>query len=183
MTSKVSLALPNLANQIAGHVAAQFPSLAGRRAIPGVWFTGSNIWSFVVGCDPRPDADWDIFATSEGAALAVADRLRLRSFPSCKTSAKRQGSAREINADHVPRLVLADGEIWTGNGPSYGEGYSYATASGEIDLWISTPGSALGELETYPEESHAHCRAAFSFTEGLLILPNPLVSAFAMEAA
>lgn len=166
---KRSTALPNAANLIAAHVAARFPELA-RDPIPGVWFTGSNVWAWLYGDEPPLGADWDIFVTGAGAevvAAAVADRLGLASCPACRTKDKRKAAVRTVDADHVPRLVpnaRDDG--------SYGEGYSYETDSGEVDLWISTPGDVLGELRDYPTASHAHCRVAFSFTDGLVVLGN-----------
>jgi hypothetical protein len=171
---KISLPTPNVANAIA----ARFPELAGD-PIPGVWFTGSNVWSLLYPEQPVRDRDWDIFAVGEQAAHRVAARLDLAAHPACRTKDKRHHVPKTIDAAHVPNLVNGpptegvDPEL----GPSYGEGYCYATDRGEVDLWISTPGDVLGELRTYPAGSHAHCRAAYSLTDGLVVLPNECAAA------
>jgi hypothetical protein len=163
---KLSLSIPNQANFVAGHVATAFPSLA-RDPIDGVWFTGSNVWSFVLGIDPRSGSDWDIFVMSESAALGVVVRLGLLKFPACETDKKRTGE-RFISAGNFPRLPrLPNVDRYSG-----GDGFCYATDAGDVDVWISTAGDPAGELRSYPSDSHAHCRAAFSFTGGLIVLPN-----------
>jgi len=177
---KVSLSTPNVANAIAARITARFPELA-EDPIPGVWFTGSNIWSLLYPDQPvlARDRDWDIFTLSQQAAHRVARRLGLAAHPACRTKDKRHHVPKTIDAAHVPHLVSGrptegvDPEL----GPSYGEGYCYATDRGEVDLWISTPGDVLGELRTYPTGSHAHCRATFSFTDGLVVLPNECATA------
>lgn len=165
---KVSSKEHNVANWIADHVARRFPELAAD-PIPGVWFTGSNVWSLLYGI-PSPSAecaDWDIFTIGEATAAQVALRLELGAMPACRTKDKRTANVeRSVAKANVPHLVPG------ANGSPYGEGYSYLTPRGEVDLWISSPGDALAELRTYPTASHAHCRAAFSFTDGLVILPN-----------
>lgn len=177
---KVSSTEPNLANRIAGHVRRVFPELASD-PIFGVWFTGSNVWSLAYGA-PIPNADWDIFAICDEAAAEVARRLDLASSPACRTKDKRKDPKRTVSAGHVPVTTQIpmfdddDGER-TGGMATYGEGYSYVTPRGEIDLWISTPGDVCDELRTYPTASHAHCRMAFSFTDGLVMLPNEMVVA------
>jgi hypothetical protein len=175
---KISLSLPNVANEIAARVAARWPELA-RDPIPGVWFTGSNVWELLYPelSDRRPPLgrDWDIFTIGEDAAHQVAARLGLARYPACRTKDKRHGAPMTIDPAHVPNLVVLPMDcVDPDTGPSYGEGYCYATERGEVDLWISTPGDVLGELRTYPAGSHAHCRAAFSFTDGLVVLPNEL---------
>jgi hypothetical protein len=170
---KLSLSIPNAANFVAGHVAASFRSLA-IDPVPGVWFTGSNVWSFVLGMDPRPGSDWDIFVIGENDSLAemiartVVLRLGLLNFPACPTDKKQTGGEKTISAGNVPRLPrLPNVDRYNG-----GDGFCYATDAGDIDVWISTASDAAGELRSYPSNSHAHCRAAFSFSEGLVVMPN-----------
>jgi hypothetical protein len=170
---KVSLPTPNIANAIAERIADKFPELADD-PIGGIWFTGSNVWSLLYPDQPVRERDWDIFAVSEQAAHRVAVRLSLAANPACRTKDKRHHVPKTISAAHVPNLagVRPTEDVDSEFGPSYGGGYCYATDRGEVDLWISTPGDVLGELQTYPTGSHAHCRAAFSFTDGLIVLPN-----------
>ncbi len=167
---KVSLPIPNVANAIAAHVSAAWPELA---AVTGVWFTGSQIWSWLYAGPPLAGSDWDIFALDERSAAAVADRLGLRGLPACRTRDKRNGAPRTVSDRHVPvlapPLVEDDGSP---DGTGYSEGYCYATERGELDLWLAEPGGVIAELRSYPSGSHAHCRAAFSFTDGLVVLPN-----------
>jgi uncharacterized protein YbaR (Trm112 family) len=177
MMAKVSTTEHNLANWIAEHVRRAFPELAND-PIHGVWFTGSNVWSLAYGI-PSPDAgieDWDIFAIGDEAAAEVARRLDLVACPACRTKDKRKDPKRTVDDRHVPVTtqipMLDDDDRPTGGMAAYGEGYSYVTPRGEIDLWISTPGNVVDELRTYPDASHAHRRMAFSFTDGLVMLPN-----------
>lgn len=179
--AKQSTSNHNLANWIGYHIATKFPELASA-PIPGVWFTGSNVWSLAYGI-PSPSAEaknWDIFTIGEDAASEVAKRLDLATAPACRTKDKRLGRDRSICEANVPQLknipeLDDEGEV-TGSMAAYGEGYSYLTPRGEIDLWISTPGSVIDELRAYPQQSHAHCRMAFSFTDGLVMLPNELAA-------
>jgi hypothetical protein len=171
---KVSLPTPNIANAIAAHVSAAWPELA---AVAGVWFTGSQIWSWLYDGQPPAGSDWDIFALDEGAAAAVADRLGLRGLPACRTQDKRNGAPRTVGAHNVPTLAppMLDGNAPDGTG--YSEGFCYTTARGELDLWLAEPGGVIAELRSYPTGSHAHCRAAFSFADGLVVLPNECAAA------
>lgn len=119
----------------------------------------------VTAVEPEPDLDpspdWDVFATSAVAAELLCSRLQLGRHPARRCHEKAlQGS---VDIAHTTFSEPAQ------NG--YKAGWSYATPRGDVDLWLS-PGGAYDEISTYPAESHAHCRMAFSFTEGLLVLPN-----------
>lgn len=172
---KHSLNIANIANEAHDLCRMHFPGLAASDSLGimrNVWFTGSRIWALLYADLPRPaeGSDWDIFVVGDDAARHVASVLNLRASPACPTREKRHGAQRTISLDHVPRLVPHPTQAFG----AYGEGYSYATPSGEIDLWVSTPGDVFDELRTYPGTSHAHCRAAFSFVNGLIVLPNEL---------
>lgn len=157
---KVSLTTPNPANLVAAHIRETWPELA-QNPIPGLWFTGSRVWNFAYGTPLSADADWDLFSLHLQAIDAVVARLELTEHPSCRTAAKHAPDARSIDSARIPV-----------NPGSYEDGYSYETPRGVVDLWLAKDGSAYAELESYPQRSHAHCRVAFSFTEGLLMLPN-----------
>lgn len=167
---KVSTHDHNVANWIAAHVARRFPELFDN-PIPGVWFTGSNIWSQLYGI-PSPSAearDWDIFTLDEGTALKLVTGMGWNLFPAFQTKEKRTGNREPtVNPDrHIPKLTYSN---MTGN--SYSEGYCYVTPAGDVDVWVTSESGVLEEIRTYPSSSHAHCRAAFSFTDGLIMLPN-----------
>lgn len=153
----------NIANRIAAHVAKRFPDLAAH-PIGDIWFTGSSVWSLVYGL-PSPGHDWDIFALNELAATQLVTTMNWNFCPAFKTREKRTG-------DRTPEINW-EKNIPTGHGrSSYSDGYCYMTPGGEVDVWISDSGSAAVELRSYPIASHSHCRAAFSFTDGLIVLPN-----------
>lgn len=167
---KISTTEHNIANWIAHHVARRFPALADN-PIPGVWFTGSSVWSLLYGV-PSPSAeakDWDIFTETELSAIQLVTGMGWNLLPSFPTRDKRH-SVREpkVVAHNLPSLSNKLGP----DGCAYSDGFCYVTPEGDVDVWVTAEGDAISELRTYPTESHAHCRAAFSFTDGLLILPN-----------
>ncbi len=177
---KTSLTIPNIANLVHAHVAAKWPELASD-PIAGLWFTGSQVWSFLYPDlpqrDPPLERDWDMFVCDEATAALVVARLNLPSFPACRTQDKRHGVERTVDASNVP--TVTPGQELDGDrlaevdpDPEYHDGFSYLTDRGEVDLWITRAGDAVGELRTYPDDENSHCRAAFSFSDGLLILPN-----------
>lgn len=167
---KVSTNEHNVANWIACHVARRFPELA-TNPIPGTWFTGSNVWSLLYGV-PSPSAearDWDIFTETELGAIQLVTGMGWNLLPSFPTRDKRSKVREPVVHEHrMPSLSKKLGP----DGCAYSDGFCYVTEQGDIDVWVTAEGSALRELQTYPPESHAHCRAAFSFTDGLLMLPN-----------
>lgn len=156
----------NLANEVEQHVAHTWPELEGAADI---WFTGSHIWHFLYPDLPQRSPpllrDWDIFTIGDAPARWLVNLYRWNHMPSCQTSVK-WGVPRIINTSHIPTIP---GSVSL-NG--YGDGYSYQTDRGIVDLWISEFTSPVDELRAYPTASHAHCRAAWSFTAGLIILPN-----------
>jgi hypothetical protein len=166
---KISSVTPNVANAIAAHVWAAWPEIA---TITKVWFTGSQIWNWLYTGAPPAGSDWDIFALDEEAVGAVADCLGLRNFPSCRTQDKRASAPRIVAEHNVPRLQEASSADRARHGRGYNEGFSYTTARGELDLWLAESGGVITELRSYPTASHAHCRAAFSFEHGLVVLQN-----------
>lgn len=169
---KVSTAEHNLANWIAEHIARAFPELAAN-PIPGVWFTGSKVWSMAYGlpsCSAEA-VDWDIFTVDENAACRLVTGMGWNLLPAFKTNEKRLSKRPEPAVDperHIPKLSKTIGP----DGCAYSDGYCYLTDRGPVDVWVSADRDVLGELRTYPTESHAHCRVAFSFTDGLVMLPN-----------
>jgi hypothetical protein len=156
----------NLANVVEEHVTHTWPEIA-LAAPTDIWFTGSHIWHFLYPDRPPPLVrDWDIFTIGVAPARWIVGIYGWNHTPSCHTSHKWGASPRIINVSHIPAIpgsVSASG---------YGDGYSYQTDRGIVDLWISEFDNPLAELRAYPTASHAHCRAAWSFTKGLIVLPN-----------
>jgi hypothetical protein len=165
---KQSHPLTNLANTIEEHVARAWPEVA-RTATPNVWFTGSHIWHFLYPAllqqDPPLPRDWDIFTIGATPAQGLVDLYGWNLTPSCRTNEKWT-APRIIDTSRIPKTP---GSVSTSG---YGDGYSYKTDRGIVDLWISEFESPLAEIREYPTASHAHCRAAWSFTDGLIVLPN-----------
>jgi len=163
----------NPANLIEEHIAQAWPEIA-RVAPSNVWFTGSRVWGLLYPGlpvrDPLPERDWDVFTIGEAPARWLVDTMGWRRAPACRTRDKWGTGTRSVDAGHVP--TLGEGESADGRPTGYSDGYSYQTDRGVVDLWISSLGSAVAEIRAYPTESHAHCRAAWSFTDGLIILPN-----------
>jgi hypothetical protein len=163
---KHSHPLMNLANVVEEHVTHTWPEIACA-APANLWFTGSHIWHFLYPDRPPPLVrDWDIFTIGVAPARWIVEVYGWNHTPSCHTNDKWGVSPRIIDVSHIPTIpgsVSASG---------YGDGYSYQTDRGIVDLWISEFDNPLAELRAYPTASHAHCRAAWSFTEGLIVLPN-----------
>jgi hypothetical protein len=164
-----------VANLVEEHIAQTWPEIA-RVAPSDVWFTGSRVWWWLYPDLPESlerarTRDWDIFTIGEAPARWIVDTLGWRRSPACRTRDKWGLCTRSICDDHVPTLRggVADDRL-----AGYNDGYSYQTDRGVVDLWISTLGSALAEIRAYPTGSHAHCRVAWSFTDGLLLLSNEL---------
>jgi hypothetical protein len=169
--AKVSRPIANIANVVHDHVARTWPEIASL-GLDGVWFTGSRIWwllypDLLPARVPSLEVDWDIFALREPQAQALARIMRWNRMPACRTRDKWTKDARVAAEDMVPRGVgRRDRDL------VYDEGCSYATDRGVVDLWIAASGDVATEIRDYPTESHAHCRAAFSFRGGLIVLPN-----------
>ena len=170
---KISQSEPNVANRIAMRVTQRFPDLA-RNPIDDVWFTGSNIWTCLYEyTGPSEYAmetrDWDIFTIGELAAIRLVTGMSWNLLPAFPTKRKRDGIRDPIiTPGNLPSLS----KRYDPDGNPYSEGYCYITDQGDVDVWVAGSGSALAEIRDYPDTSHAHCRAAFSLTDGLIVLPN-----------
>jgi hypothetical protein len=169
---KQSHPLANLANTIEVYVACAWPAIA--QAVPtNIWFTGSHIWYFLypdlylplLQRDPPLIRDWDIFTIGAAPAQWLVELHGWNLTPSCRTTEKWT-APRIIETSNIPKTP---GSV---SMSGYGDGYSYKTDRGIVDLWISEFESPLAEIREYPTESHAHCRVAWSFTDGLIVLPN-----------
>jgi hypothetical protein len=157
--TKVSSPTPNVANLIAAHIRHIAPELA---AVPGLWFSGSNVWRWLYNDgDPAPDADIDCFFTK----------------PVNRASDGGFGSWTDQRSELVRTLGIPPSDqewstVRTGfQQDKYAMGVKFLFKGRKVDLWEGLETAAL-TLADYPTASHAHCRAAFSFTEGLVVLPN-----------
>lgn len=156
---KVARTDGNVANRIGAHLRAKWPELVN---IPGLWFSGSQVWSFLYGEEPSETSDTDVFIVDSD----TRPHSELPVWHPKNLLLKELGVVWNDGVDKHPRTGEA--------GTTYAkDGRSWNTAKGAIDLWTS-PTSAQDALRNYPTASHAHCRAAFSFTEGLVVLPNEL---------
>lgn len=63
---KVSLTLANAANKVRNHLLAKWPEL---QYAPGIWFSGSQVWSWVYGMVPPETSDTDIFALQDAGPV------------------------------------------------------------------------------------------------------------------
>lgn len=135
----------NAANLIATHITVRWPALT---AIRGLWFTGSQVWEHLYGRKPSTFSDLDMFELGGFGAhfrrSPIAAAVRALSL----TEAMRVPKGSRPNGRHYLR---PDGRMF--------------------DMWRGKP-TVVATLQAYPSVSHAHCRAAFSFTEGLVVLPN-----------
>lgn len=156
---------PNAANKIAEHLKAKWPELVG---IPGLWFSGSQVWSHLYGKEPPTESDLDVFACQD--AQPVVSYLGVGTFLGMSKT------ERTPIGEMLHRLGLKPEEGRTKNTagkPHYhvnGADFTHPTR-GEIDVWTTAAKDAVTCVKGYPR-SHSHCRAAFSFTEGLVVLPN-----------
>lgn len=175
---KISTTHPNLANRIAEHVTRRFPDLA-RNPMPDVWFTGSNVWRLLYDESVPDGLDWDIFTLDELTAMQLVTGMSWNLCPAFPTREKRSGDRNPVmdperNIPKLSKKLDADGN-------AYSDGYCYLTDAGEVDVWVTGARDALTEIRTYPLASHAHCRAAFSFTDGLIVLPNEMAGYTALR--
>ena len=155
---KVAKTVGNIANTVVDHVYAILPELAEMTdpAVRNVVVTGSNVWKYLYGEVPDPQSDIDIVylvpETSDISAVncAVVTEPLLRCL----------GLEYELGTPTYPvKLVVLPGR-------------RYITADGRtVDIWVF-PGTVEQALLNYPSESHAHCRAGFTITQGLTVLPN-----------
>lgn len=161
---KVSWTEPNVANRIRDHLLKVIPEAFD---IDGVWVTGSNVWRFIYGNVPSPDADIDVFVEDVVTTVVV---------PTPMGPGEVTDTARTL---FLRRLEI---EAQAPTAPSAGaradlEGTKSKLKDGRtVDVWRTEYGSnpIVDTLMGYPEHSHAHCRAAYNCKTGVLIvLPNP----------
>jgi hypothetical protein len=157
--TKVSRTEPNLANDVAAHIRRIAPELA---LVPNLWFSGSNVWRILYGETPADDADIDVFFAGPHRLVTKQGIL---------------GDVREAADELVKTLGIQSGDsmhspVRTGrNEDLYGVGIKALWRGKKLDIWAG--GETVAEtLNNYPSRTHAHCRAAFSFTEGLVVLPT-----------
>lgn len=151
---KTSLSVGNVANRVAAHLRNRCPELC---AIPGLWFSGSNVWAFLYGQEPDPNADLDVFMLQPKITVE-----------NCFDDPRRALCKQLGIADEDMELS----KVKTGpDEDQYKEGIKALYKGGKLDIWeaVGTPQDALRD---YPGRTHAHCRAAFSFADGLIVLPN-----------
>lgn len=152
--TKVALTSPNVANIIAAHIRAVAPDLVG---IPNIWFSGSNVWKHLYGETPDADADIDVFFL--------------------KACSKELGGYKDPCMYLRAELGLTSADAYwlnfktCANKGSYARGCKFLHNGRKVDCWQGKD-SIAATLNDYPKASHAHCRAAFSFTDGLVVLPN-----------
>lgn len=150
---------PNVANKVAEHLRAKWPELAG---IPGLWFSGSQVHSIVRGVEPPAASDTDIFI--------------LKDAESVTTIGPFGATTRTPLAEMMARLGLADAAATPRQPPPerpdyHPNGMDIEHPRGQFDVWTAVATTVQGQLRAYPR-SHSHCRAAFSFMDGLVVLPN-----------
>lgn len=162
---KVSRPTPNVANAIGEHIRAKWPEIVD---VPGLWFSGSTVWSFLYGDKPPETSDLDVF-TLKNAEPVV-------SYGGMGGWLGMNRTERTPIGEMLHRLGLKpeDGKEKNPSAkPHYHvNGADFTHARGEIDVWTITGETVQDELRRYPAGSHSHCRAAFSFRDGLVVLPN-----------
>jgi hypothetical protein len=150
---------PNAANKIAAHLSAKWPEL---RHIPGLWFSGSQVWSHLYGKEPPATSDTDVFVMADAppvmtyGVFGVVQRTPLAEMMHRLGLAESAAKPRQPPADK-PHYIP--------------DGYDITHKRGDFDIWTTKATTPQGQLRSYPR-SHSHCRAAFSFTDGLIVLPN-----------
>lgn len=158
---KVARTDANMANKIAAHLRAKWPEL---QHLP-VWFSGSQVWSFLYGEEPPAGSDTDIFVLKDEPAIISYEGGFLSSIR----------VERPVIDQVFVNLGLTKEQVTprTPANPMYqSNGFDVKTERGDIDVWTAEAKSVVEQLRMYPGGSHAHCRAAFSFRDGLVVLPN-----------
>lgn len=127
----------------------------------GVWYTGSKIWSKVYwDMTPNITHDTDIYCESYRTFCSVMTQMNWwgHSYQS-KDWNRSIGNNGTLNIKTTGRKFIPSGD---------------ARFQGGIDIWypLDESLSVVDMLKAYPSESHSHCRAAYSPTQGLVILPN-----------
>lgn len=149
----------NVANRVAAHLAAKWPELRG---IPGLWFTGSQVWSHLYGIEPPTTSDTDVFVLADAPPVTILTPRGLVTRPPIAQMLHELGLPESAaKPRHPPQ-----------DKPHYvPDGMDVEHERGAFDVWTTKAATVQGQLRSYPR-SHSHCRAAFSFSEGLVVLPN-----------
>lgn len=142
--TKVSWTDANVANIIGNHLRTLLPEAF---KIDGVWLTGSNVWRFLYGDVPSDTSDIDVMVHDNGMAKGLL-------------------------------LEATKAELVTNTTPSGhvdSDGQKYRLPNGRtMDIWTASQRTPAAALLTYPDHSHAQCRAAYNAKDGyLIVLPNP----------
>lgn len=167
-SDKVSLQFPNAANLVDDWLRKNWKELY---SVPYAWFTGSSVWRFLYDEPKREGADLDVFITPY--------RVRRDELPTCEPCAKLEKALAPL-LDGGP---LSINNVDTGDDKSlYRKEFTSLggkiawTTKGRVDYWACGTGGiegAIYQLRNYPDESHGHCKAAYSpFWRMLLVLPN-----------
>lgn len=159
---KVSLDLPNAANKVRDHLLAKWPEL---QWVANIWFSGSQVWSWLYHMVPPETSDLDIFALKDAPPHVSYEGDGLFSM----TRVERHPIAAAL---HALGLKPEEGRPKPAKAGYEDSGMDITHPRGEIDVWTSKGRTVADVLGMYPGHSHAHCRAAFSFQHGLVVLPN-----------
>ena len=118
----------NIANAIGDYLRSAWPELS---SFSDVWVTGSHVWRFLYGEEPRAGADLDLIVCDQGMVSAVLDAIS-------------------------PLLIEppADAKPTTSMG-----GRKFYTSRGNVDVWINA--DVFDALRGYTARTHGHCRAAY----------------------
>ncbi len=147
---KVSRTTPNLANRVeaAFKTARDFPELVH----PHVWLTGSRVWRLVLGEEVPEGADLDVFVTDLQTYADLVTTMYTRINAQGGSVADRPAE----NRSHAR-----------------GVGMKFTTADGHsIDVWHEAT-DPFYQLELYPADGYAHCRAAYNLARrALIVMPN-----------
>lgn len=163
--AKVSKPWMNMANIIGEHLKRIAPDLAAR---PNLWFSGSNVWSFLYGEVPAEDADIDVFYCGPHRQV-LRDGILGPEWQQARWKLMEDLGIPASERMHVPVRTGRHQDL-------YGMGIQALYKGRKLDVWDGGE-TVVETLSNYPTVSHAHCRAAFSFTDGLVVLPNEAANA------
>lgn len=146
--NQLALNAPNIANDIAKSLSDLHRPLmewiCNRAEVDDIWITRSRVWSHLyTNLTPvTPFTDLDILCTNKCDPSIFHLCPDLQYNGTCGKYALSPGL--KFNLDSTPITV---------------------------DAW-NRPKPIFSVLLDYPESSHAHCRVAFNFVNGLVVLPN-----------
>lgn len=166
---KVSLNLPNVANNILEWLNSRWPTLPRGFQHSWTWATGSNVWSLLYDMTPLETSDLDLFVCQN----SYVGPSPLQSIYKAAYTGPLDRELAEIEkwAAELPQAkmeIVPTRKMTTSLG-----GKRYYTEGGNLDIWKSSHSLVVHQLLSYPEESHAHCRAAINLhTTELIVLPN-----------